>query len=352
MTIEDAKLALDSVIRKSRVHFYKPIQVAEILHRNRVSGLSLGSLENYRSPSKRWRDEVSIVLVGNVSTSSAKFQDNLFEENAIPPRFISELGDYNAANNGVIENYIYSNMTSKMSDVQSIHQYLTEADSENFDLIELLNLFTDTAGLRRSMDKVYEIVAFALFDSVIDSLEVTVSLRIHSQDESLLEDFESFSSKVLGVNDGKHLTQPARVFRVGSTNANDGGLDLWANFGPAIQVKHFAINQDHLQTISNGIQADKFIVVCTDAEKSIIESVLRQAGTFQKVQSIITLSDLVDWYKKAFSKSNTAGLGSSLLSTLLREFELEFPSNTKMPEFMAQRGYEPSQLSNDWQLLS
>ena len=32
----DAKKALDAVIKKSRVHLYKPIQIAEILYRDRV----------------------------------------------------------------------------------------------------------------------------------------------------------------------------------------------------------------------------------------------------------------------------------------------------------------------------
>ena len=34
--LEEAKNALDTVIRKSRVHLYKPIQIAEILYRDRV----------------------------------------------------------------------------------------------------------------------------------------------------------------------------------------------------------------------------------------------------------------------------------------------------------------------------
>lgn len=36
ITKEQAKAALDNVIKKSRVHLYKPIQVAEILYRDRV----------------------------------------------------------------------------------------------------------------------------------------------------------------------------------------------------------------------------------------------------------------------------------------------------------------------------
>lgn len=36
ITREQAKAALDYVIKKSRIHLYKPIQIAEILYRDRV----------------------------------------------------------------------------------------------------------------------------------------------------------------------------------------------------------------------------------------------------------------------------------------------------------------------------
>jgi len=53
-----AKDALDKIISKSRVHLYKPIQIAEILHHHRTNAskpFSLNDLESYRSPSKKWR---------------------------------------------------------------------------------------------------------------------------------------------------------------------------------------------------------------------------------------------------------------------------------------------------------
>lgn len=75
------KAALDAVIKKSRVHLYKPIQIAEILYRDRVfQDIDLLELEDYRTKSKRWRDDVCQVLLGRVCTSSAKFQDDLFNE--------------------------------------------------------------------------------------------------------------------------------------------------------------------------------------------------------------------------------------------------------------------------------
>ena len=37
-TLTEAKAALDKVIQKSRVHMYKPIQIAEILYHHRMYG--------------------------------------------------------------------------------------------------------------------------------------------------------------------------------------------------------------------------------------------------------------------------------------------------------------------------
>lgn len=92
----DAKNALDKIISKSRVHFYKPIQIAEILYRIRTLGdIAPLNLESYRNESKRWRDEMTIQLLGRKCTSSARFQDDLFNENAIPPQILKILSDEN-----------------------------------------------------------------------------------------------------------------------------------------------------------------------------------------------------------------------------------------------------------------
>lgn len=71
--IKAAKAALDALIKKSRVHLYKPIQIGEILYHARVfKDINLDDLESYRNPSKKWRDEVTISLLGRKCTSSAR----------------------------------------------------------------------------------------------------------------------------------------------------------------------------------------------------------------------------------------------------------------------------------------
>ena len=53
MNAEQALNALDKIIQKSRIHFYKPIQIAEILYHDRVyHDVDLASLETYRTRSK------------------------------------------------------------------------------------------------------------------------------------------------------------------------------------------------------------------------------------------------------------------------------------------------------------
>lgn len=53
MNIQEAKQALDKIISKARIHLYKPIQIAEILYRDRIEGdIDLEDLETYRNQSK------------------------------------------------------------------------------------------------------------------------------------------------------------------------------------------------------------------------------------------------------------------------------------------------------------
>lgn len=70
----DAKTRIDLIIRKARVDFYKPIQIAEVLHRSRTHG-DVDPLDKttYQNPSLRWCNDVTRQLLGKVSTFKAEF---------------------------------------------------------------------------------------------------------------------------------------------------------------------------------------------------------------------------------------------------------------------------------------
>lgn len=344
-----SKIALDKVINKSRVHFYKPIQIAEILYYARQGELDLSDLESYRNASKKWRDQITQKLIGRISTSSAKFQDNIFEENAMPPRMIVELGKFNKENNGIVEAYIYKSLQNKLNLVYDVEKYIKSSTAETFELKTLLDFFKSKHGLKRSIDKMYEITVYALFATIVRALQAQVTVEIGNSDEEVLKDFENFIKIVLGLDLGiQKVSRPASLFRVGVTNAADRGLDMLTNFGPVIQVKHLTLTPEQVEDIATGIAADSIVIVCVDAEKEAILHLLTQLGIAHRLQGIITLSDLESWYKLCLSRKYRLTLGSTLLVDLNREFELEFPSSQEIEPFVSERGYDKITLPSDW----
>ncbi len=349
---DDSKLALESIIRKSRVHLYKPIQIAEILfHFRTEKGWDLSDLASYRNISKQWRDEVSILLVGRRSTSSQKFQDNIFDMNAMHPRLLVELGKINRKGRGFVEAFIYKSLEARLSSVREVENYIKTSSPESFSILSLVDIFHQTPGLKRSIDKMYEILVYALFTTIVRSLEAKVTLEIGNNDPKILSDFEKFIKMVLGIDKIQtKLVSSAALYRVGVTNAADSGLDMWTNFGPAIQVKHLTLTTELIEGIADGITADKIVIVCIDAEKDAIESLLIQVGMNERIQGVITLNDLDIWYKICLSKEYKNNLGTNLLRDVQREFEAEFPSSKEIKPFMAKRKYDEIYLPDDWKI--
>lgn len=343
--LDDAKFALDKVIKKSRVHLYKPIQIAEILHMHRTqpsSKINLLDLDSYRSPSKQWRDIICMRFLGRVSTSSARFQDNLFAENAIPPQLLSILGEENKKNNGVVEAYIYKAFEQKHSQLNQALNYCLNYDSEVFDLADFIDQFWSQPGLKRSFDKIFEIVVYALFESLARAINVRVDIRCSPADPGILLEFSAFTQKVLGFDNlTKSNSIEGHFYRVGVTNAADRGLDIYANFGSIVQIKHLSLSEDLAENVVAAINADKIVIVCKSAEKKIIQSLLSQIGWKARIQSIITIDDLIEWYEKALRGKFSHILGESVLHLLGQEIRNEFPSvgSRDFEEFKISRGY-------------
>lgn len=338
----DAKNALDVVLNKSRVHLYKPIQIAEILYHDRVyKDINLLNLDDYRNKSKKWRDDVCKQLLGRVCTSSAKFQDNLFENNALPPKFINALGIKNRETQGAIEAYIYNKFTTKHNQLSTALSYCTDSTVNTFEVKHLIDSFWNEPGLKRSLDKIYEIIVYALFATLVDALELKVEVSVGKEHFDLLTEFSEFAQKVMCIDfKNPQYIQDARVYRVGVTNAADRGLDMYSNWGPAIQIKHLSLDIELAENIVNSVSADRIVIVCKNAEKDVILSLLTQIGWKSKIQSIVTEDNLIKWYEKALRGKYAKVIGGELLECLRSEIINEFPPINNIPEIIKDRHYE------------
>ncbi len=138
----------------------------------------LSDLRTYRTTSRKWRDLICIAFLGRTSTSSARYQDDLFNDNATSPIVLDILGKENRDKQGIVEAYIYRKFAQRFSQMSTGLKYCIDRDRSNFELTEFLALFWNEPGLRRSIDKIYEIVVYSLFSALTEALEVSIEVSI------------------------------------------------------------------------------------------------------------------------------------------------------------------------------
>jgi|UPI00037C3F12 type II restriction enzyme len=349
--LKAAKQALDAVIKKSRVHLYKPIQIAEILYRHRTQcngSLNLLKLEAYRNPSKRWRDDICEKFLGRVSTSSARYQDNVFEENAIPPRLLAILGEENKID-GRVEAYIYQAFEEKHNQLENALNYCLKSTKESFDVQLFIGQFYQQAGLKRSLDKIFEMVVYALFEALTTAIDVKLDIYYDKKSIRLLQEFATFAEKVLNLSAAcDRKTMDAHFHRVGVTNAADRGLDMYANFGSVVQIKHLSLDEELAENVVTSITSERIIIVCKDSEERVIQSLLAQIGWRSRIQAVITLNELASWYNTALNGAHAEILGDRIIHMLSDEIQREFPSvgSDDFYQFKLDRGY--NQITNSY----
>lgn len=352
ITLEKAKERLDLIIGKSRVDLYKPIHIAEVLHRSRTVGdFDISKLETFQNPSLRWRNEVTQKLAGKVSTSSARYQHDVWNQTAMPVEMLLVLDEENKRTNGAVEKYIYERYGERQGTVSSVISAIKETAPETFKLETLLELFIKESGIRRSIDKAYEIVVYSLFETIITALEAKVKVSVSESSKPILQEFADLAKVLLGVDENNlSWEQTAHIFRVGVTNAADRGLDMWANFGVAVQVKHLTLNEKLAHGIANQVESDAIVIVCKDAEAKVIETVLKQIGYGARVRGIVKESDLVKWYEKCLRGKFKDKLAKQLLRKLLNGFEAEFPFSTTLADFLEERNYTNLTVPGIWEV--
>lgn len=345
-----AKDRLDAIIKKARVDLYKPIQIAEVLRRSRLhKDVRISDIETYRNPSCKWRNIVTQLLLSKVPTSSARYQHDVWNDSAMPPSLLSILDTENIRTNGGVERYIYFRFQERQGTVGSLIQTISHAIPKTFDLQALLNLFVSTAGIRRSIDKAYEIVTHSLFETIVTSLKTTVTVTVPTESAGLLQEFEDLTRVLIGIDASRPESKmDAHVFRVGVTNAADRGLDMWANFGPAVQVKHLTLNEDLATSIIEQVESDNIVIVCRDSDANVIQTVTKQIGWGQRVRGIVRESELIAWYERCLRGKFSDVLAEPLLTHLAAGFKSEFPQTSGISAFISERGYDKMAVDAFW----
>lgn len=335
MDINEAKQKLDHVISISRVEMYKPIQVAEVLYRARQDkAVELTKVETYRVKSRQWRDDVTLELFNKRSTSSARFQDDLWNDTAVPPDAMSALGRANSGNK-VVEAYIYHFVAEKNRALASARTTLSNLQTSD-ELQDVLEVFA-SSDLTSSADRLFEILATAVFKCELNQSGYTIQIDRSSSFGSA----KSVDSLVDLVARGP---MPLRVGRLGHTNAADGGLDIWTNFGVAISVKRRPLSTALLEQILQDTTVGALHIVCLDVEPPA-NAMLKKLKAQGREISITSVTDLLQSVQHLLSAPKTR---AALVGDLTESFDKEFPMAQTLSHFLEKRGYLAVELNGIW----
>lgn len=321
-----AKELLDHVIEISRVEMYKPIQVAEVLRKALTDrSVQLEDKETYRVPSRKWRDEVTKSLFGKASTSSARYQDDLWNESAVPPQAMVRLGQSNEHNHQV-EAYIYKRVMAKSTGLTharlSIPSLETQAD------LETLTAQFDSDGMASSADRFFEILATAVFQTELSDHSWSIAVQAqHPVDEA--------PACWAFVKPATRSPRPVVVDRLGRTNAADAGLDIWTNFGVVINVKRRVLTEDLLSQVLSDTPVGDLHIVCRSIDP-VVELRLKALSKTERPVTVSTESELVAAGTALLSNTRTT---SPFRERLMALFDREFPLALTMEQFMKRRRY-------------
>jgi len=346
----DAKQRLDTLIARAHDQFLMPITIAEVLRKINEGAAGLDDIGHIKKKSTAWCGAVKQRLFRRYLSQNASYKDKLYSGH-MPVSAIEALSSENRRTSGIVEAYVYARLRQTVDALGDIRETLVRAAINEFSLAGFLTAFDSNPKLKRNVAQAYEIVVHALFNTIATRVRAQVTVSISTDDAAIIADFQDFCQLLLDVDAAKPtVTVQARLYRVGGANSRDGGVDLWANFGPAIQVKHIALNVQNAPPIVDSVSAEQVVIVCKDADKNAIQAVLAQGGFGGRVRGIITKSDLTRWYGLALSPRHFVEMAGPLFKALLAEFDDEFAlaDPTEIDLFAKERGYDKLRLEGTW----
>lgn len=306
---------------------YKPIQVAETL-RNLVKDPQYDPLdiESYRNLSREWRNAVTRELFGKVSTSSMRFQDDLWNDSALPPQALEKLLELNKENN-VVEEYVYQHVYWKNRKLIDLRKAITEVeDYETF--LELYREF-DTPEFRSSQDRLFEVLSISTLQTNLDG--INLKLRIEGEIEKL----KGTSSSIL-VEFSHKRDMNLKLGKLGHTNAADAGMDIWSNFGAIISVKNYHVDLNLYKQILDDTPIGDLVIICKTHDESLNELAKQSDRPLRFIKELELFEDVRNYFADKQKRTSFLQLFTSF-------FDREFPLAQSLEKFMNNRGYKLNQ---------
>jgi len=332
MNLAEAKRKLDRVIQLSRVEMYKPIQIAETLREiNLDKKLDPLKLETYRNLSRELRNKITRQLIGKISTSSMRFQDDLWNESAVPPSALEILSNRNSKSS-IVEEYIYQHVYAKNAHLIEIRKKLDDISS----IKQIKAMFDsfDSPGLRTSADRLYEVFVLSVLQTDLEDSDYKLSVA-----GSKTSVKGNGAKKLIRATEGQ--VRELMLAKIGHTNAADAGLDIWTNFGVVISVKNYNLDAELFEKVLSDTPIGFLVIVCETLNANLLDK-YKEISNGRQVM-FITKNEL---FADAESILADKVRSKRFVARFLHFYDGEFPLTATLEEFMKERNYR-IQLPNE-----
>lgn len=127
---------------------------------------------------------------------------------------------------------------------------------------------------------------------------------------------------------------------VAKTSENISFTKICGTYSRRFGKANLSLDESLAENIVNSVSSDRIVIVCKGVGRNVIVSLLAQIGWKSHIQSIVTETDLINWYEKALRGKYSNLIGDELLSCLCFEIAEEFPSVDDIPDILKKRHYE------------
>ena len=212
-----------------------------------------------------------------------------------------------------------------MSVSKKMRRNLTKLNTASFNLLVFLDYCRKDDRLNKNIDKIYEIVVCAFFETLLEYLNTQVRAKLDLETKKLLKDFGLIQNFFLSLDKNTFQFAPIEYFHLSKTSRKNEVPKEIPNFETTLKFKYITLDKHTVPANTSNLTNEKMIIVCKDAEKDTIKNLTIQFGIMERIRGIIPENTLVEWYHKCIGRKYINSMGKTLMETLNKKFKKEFP---------------------------
>jgi hypothetical protein len=203
---------------------------------------------------------------------------------------------------------------------------LKKSNTTTFNLPVFLDNCQRHELFKRKIDKVYEIIVYSFFETLINHLNTQIRTEFDRDAIQLIKDIGIAQNLFFNLDKKTVQLLPADNSCLGSgTRKKNKILQLRGGRYENIKVKYISLDTHIIPATTCNVLNEQILIVCKDSEKSKIRNIISHLGLLWNISTFISECTLIEWYHKCFTPKYIDSIGTALIKKFNVKFKKVFP---------------------------